>query len=75
MADERVFEDRIANAVSVCVDSVSELAADPYLREAVMKMAVREFSWAILSKRLLRRKLLRFRGNLWVGGRAASREY
>ncbi|KAA0682220.1 hypothetical protein [Roseomonas genomospecies 6] len=50
MADERAFEDRIADAVSACVDTVSELAADPYFREAVMKTAVREFSWAILAK-------------------------
>lgn len=50
MDHETALEIRVADAVAVCAGAVSELVTDPYLREAVMKIVVREFSWAILAK-------------------------
>ena len=47
MTENSTSEDVITAAAERFAKEVSVLARDPYFREAVLKMAIREFVWAL----------------------------
>jgi hypothetical protein len=42
------IDDAVAEASHAFVEQLGKLNSDPYVREAVMKLAVREVAWAML---------------------------